>query len=76
MHKLNYHRPHVFVISIFQHGSKVFRQTSIFDAVLFVSKSLLGAERLKKLPVKKNCNFDLKASEPAYNIDISNVSFL
>ena len=37
-------------------------QTSIFGVVFFVSESLLGIERQTKL--KKNYNFDLKASEP------------
>jgi len=36
-------------------------QTSKFDVVFFVSKSLLGIESQKKL---KNCNFDAKAAEP------------
>ena len=45
-------------------------QTSIFGVVFFVSKSLLGIERQKKLS-----NFDPKASEPCLNIDISNVAY-
>ena len=47
-------------------------QTSIFNGVFFVLKSLLGIERQKKL--KKKIVFDSKASEPCQNIDISNVA--
>ena len=51
--------------SIYQYSNRAPRlsgQTSIFGVVFFVSKSLLGIERQKKL--EKICNFDLKASEP------------
>ena len=47
-------------------------QTSIFNGVFFVFKSLLGIERQKKL--LKKFIFDPKASEPCQNIDISNVA--
>ena len=45
-------------------------QTSIFGVVFFVSKSLLGIERHKKLQ-----NFDMRVSDPCKNIDISNVAY-
>ena len=45
-------------------------QTSIFGAVLFVSKSLFGIEDKRNLKIY---NFDLKSSAPFQNIDISNV---
>ena len=48
-------------------------QTSVFGVVFFVFESLLGIERQKKL--KKIYNFDPKASEPCWNIDISNVAY-
>ena len=48
-------------------------QTSKFGVLFFVSKSLLGIERNKRL--KKICNFDPKASEPCKNIDVSNVAY-
>ena len=62
--------------SIYQYSNMAPRlsgQTSIFGVVFFVSKSLLGIERQKKLA--KICNFDPKASEPCLNIDISNVAY-
>ena len=43
-------------------------QTSIFGGAFFVSKSLLEIKR------PKNYHFDLKASEPCWNIDISNLA--
>ena len=49
-------------------------QTSVFDGVFFVFKSLLGIERQKKLKIKKKIIFDPKALEPCQNIDISNVA--
>ena len=61
--------------SIYQYSNMAPRfsgQTSIFGVVFFVSKSLLGIERQKKLAI---CNFDPKASEPCLNIDISNVAY-
>ena len=45
-------------------------QTSTFNGVFFVFKSLLGIERQKK----KKFIFDPKASKPCQNIDISNVA--
>ena len=60
---------------IYQYSNKAPRlsgQTSIFGVVLFVSKSLLGMERQNEL--KKNYYFDPKASEPCWNIDVSNVA--
>ena len=47
-------------------------QTSIFNGVFFVFKSLLGIERQNKF--KKKIIFDPKALEPCQNIDISNVA--
>ena len=47
-------------------------QTSIFNGVFFVFKSLLGIERQKKL--KKIIIFDPKAWEKCQNIDISNLA--
>ena len=47
-------------------------QTSIFGVVFFVSKSLWELRDERNLKI---CNFDLKASEPCLNIDISNVAY-
>ena len=61
---MNTNRPR----SIYQHSNmdlSLSGQTSIFNGVFFVFKSLLGIELQKKL--KKN-------SEPCQNIDISNVA--
>ena len=58
---LNYNSPR----SVYQYSDMApgfSGQTSIFDVVLFVSKSLLGIKRQKRL--KKLPNFDSKASEP------------
>ena len=60
--------------SIYQYSNMAPRlsgQTSIFGAVFFVSKSLLGIKKQKKLKLKIY-NFVPKASEPCWNIDISN----
>ena len=61
------------IYEYFSMAPRLSGQTSIFGAVFFVSKSLLGIERQKKL--EKICNFDPKASEPCLNTDISNVAY-
>ena len=51
--------------SIYQYSNmapRISRQTSIFGGVIFVSKSVLGIKRPKKLI--NIYNFDLKVSEP------------
>ena len=45
-------------------------QTSIFDVVFFVSKSLLGIEGQRKLE-----KFAILTRKPCSNIDISNVAY-
>ena len=54
--------------------SRLSRQTSIFVVVFFALKSISGIERQKKLNLK-NYNFDPKASQPSFNIDISKVAY-
>jgi len=47
-------------------------QTSMFGGVFLVSKSLLGIETRE---TEKICNFDPKASDRCWNIDVSNVTY-